>query len=396
MTLWTHDDGLVSFLGNRFKEWIPSKPGWDIKTDFQVVADPPTKELTALAAAQGVPDFFGVQSDNFSKFQKGDICVNAFVPVDALIKEAGGPDAFVKLSIYSWKGKMYAADWAAGPLLYFYREDLFQAAGVKLPIETFDDLVNEGQKLKAKGQFMEQFNASGPWLAKFDHYLEARNSQGVFDKDGNVLLDSQEAIDTLQMLSDLAHKQKVLDVYDTANAEVVGYQRNQVAGTVHADWWAHYIMAAEVKEQVGKWRAMVMPQQVKGVATAPLWGGIGTTIYQKSPVRDLLLDLYNFAFCKTENAVKVWTEIGFLPTMRSTWTRPEVLNFAYPTLGGQTWGQVAVQAATNLVAPYYGPFWNEHFPITGKAVYAVMMENAKPDEALKAAAKELRDLIAKG
>src|SRR5258708_21000497 len=247
ITLWTHDDGLVSFMGNRFKEWIPSKPGWDIKTDFLVVPDPPTKELTALAANQGVPDFFGVQSDNFSKFQKGDICVNAFVPIDTLIKEAGGPDAFVKLSIYSWKGKMYAADWAAAPLLFFYREDLFQAAGVKLPIETFDDLANEGQKLKTKGQFIEQLNASGPWLANFDQYLPARNVQGGFDKDGEGFLDTQQAIDTLQMMSDLAHKQKVLDVYDTSTAEVVGYQRNQVAGTIHADWWAHYIMEAEVK-----------------------------------------------------------------------------------------------------------------------------------------------------
>src|SRR5262249_10909828 len=161
------------------------------------------------------------------------------------------------------------------------------------------------------------------------------------------------------------------------------YQRNLVAGTVMADWWAHYVMEAEVKEQVGKWKAQPMPQQVKGVNATPTWGGIGTTIYQKSPSRDLLLDLYSYAFLTKQHAVKVWTEIGFLPTMRSTWTLPEVATFQYPTLGGQTWGPVVAKAASTLVDPYYGPFWTEHIPIIGKAVNAVLVDKAAPDEALK-------------
>jgi ABC-type glycerol-3-phosphate transport system substrate-binding protein len=397
ITLWTHDDGLVKFLGNRAAEWIPTKTGWEIKTDFQVVADPPTKELTALAAGQGVPELFGVQVDNFSRFQKGDICVNAFTDIGPLIKEAGGPENFVKLSIYSWKDKNYAVDWASSPVVYFYREDLFQEAGVKLPIETFDDLINEGQKVKAKGRFMDQFFLEPTfWIAEFSRFLEGRNGLGVFDKDGKVLLDSPEAIDTLQLLSDLSHKHKLLDVFDTGNAQVAGYQRNLVAGTVMADWWAHYVMAQTVKDQVGKWRAQAMPQQVKGVSSTPSWGGIGTTVYQKAPNRDLLLDFIKYSFLTKEHMVKVWTEIGFLPTMRSTWTLPDVVNFANPTLGDQKWGTVVAKAASTLVDPYYGPFWNEHIPIMGKAVNAVLVDNAKPDVALKAAAKDLRDLIAKG
>jgi ABC-type glycerol-3-phosphate transport system substrate-binding protein len=396
ITLWTHDSTLTKWLGNRAAEWIPTKTGWEIKPDFQVVTDPPIKELTALAAGQGVPDLFGVQADNFSRFQKSDVCANVFTDLSPLINDAGGRENFVKLSIYSWKDKTYAVDWTSSPVMYFYREDLFQEAGVKLPIVTFDDFINEGQKVKAKGRYMDQFFLEPTfWIAEFDRYLEGRNGLGIFNDEGEVLLDSPEAIETLQLLYDLSHKHKLMDVFDAGNAQTAAFKGNQVAGAVMADWWANSVMAADYKEQIGKWRAQPIPQQMKGVNSTPTWGGIGTTVYQKSPNRDLVLDFYNFSFLTKENVVKVWLENGYLPTMRSVWKMPEVVNYESPLLGDQNWGQVLATVTSTLIDPYYGPFWNEHVSIMGKAVKSVLIDNAKPEETLKAAAKDLTDLIAR-
>jgi multiple sugar transport system substrate-binding protein/arabinosaccharide transport system substrate-binding protein len=396
-TLWTGDVTMNDYLNRRFAEWAPSQPAWQLKTNFQQIPDPNTKELTALASGQGIPDMFSSQIDQFSRFQKGDICATAFTDLTPLIQAAGGPQNYVKLGIYSWKGKTYAIDWVASPVIYFYREDLFQAAGVKLPLVTFDDLLSEGKKLQDKKQYMDQFFLEPTfWVAEFDKYLEARNGPGVFDKDGKVLLDSPEAIDTLQFLSDLILKYKVTDLFDTGNAQTAGYERNQVAGTVMADWWANYVMATTYKDQVGKWRAQAMPQQVKGVDHTAAWGGQGITISQKSENRDLILDFYRFCFCVKENFAKIMVEDGYLPTMRSAWDLPAVANYQSPLLGNQNLGAVVSKVTSTMVDSYYGPFWNEHLPIVAKAVTSVLVDKAQPADALKTAATDLRGVIAKG
>jgi ABC-type glycerol-3-phosphate transport system substrate-binding protein len=396
VTLWTYDAGLLKWMQSRWDEWAPTQTGSDLKSNFLNVPNTDTKELTTLAANQGIPELFLCQIDQFSKFQKGDIATTAFTDLTPLIKDAGGPENFVKLQPYSWKGKHYAVEFAASPVIYYYREDLFQEAGIKLPIETFDDLINEGQKLKSKGAFMEQIALQPAfWVALFDHYVEGRNGLGLFDQDGKVLLDSPEAIDALRLLSNLAQK-KVMAVYDTPNAQTAGYQRNQIAGTSMADWYAIYVLATAYKDQVGKWRAQAMPQQIKGTKWTPTWGGVGTTVFQRAASRDLLLEFYRYALLTKENFAKITPELGDLPSMRSTWTLPAVADYVSEPLGGQKLGPVLTSVGSTLVDPGYGPFWNEHLDITAKAVNAVLVDQAQPEDALKSAAKEMRDIIAAG
>src|SRR5262249_23527217 len=286
-----HDFILKEFFKKRADEWAPKQTGWDINyDDFQVMSDPFTKFLTGVAANQGVPELMLIQIEQMSKFLKKDIAATALTDLSPLIKDAGGPENFIKLGVYSLKGKPYCVDTVAGAVVYFYREDLLQEAGVKLPILTFDDLVGEGQKLAAKGQYIDDAGLSG----KFNRYLEMRNGSGVFDKEGKVLMDSPEAFEVLQLRSDMLHKHKVTSVPDTETGQTAAYQANKVAGIIYADWWPPFTMATKYKSTLGKWRAQMAPQIVKGVDRSTSLGGVGASIYQNALNKDLVTDFYKY------------------------------------------------------------------------------------------------------
>ena len=65
-------------------------------------------------------------------------------------------------------------------------------------------------------------------------------------------------------------------------------------------------------------------------------------------------------------------------------------------LGDQVFGDIELKSSDAMVDMNYGAFWGEAKVITDKAVYSVIVNRTDPAQTLRAAAKDLRDVVAKG
>jgi ABC-type glycerol-3-phosphate transport system substrate-binding protein len=127
----------------------------------------------------------------------------AVEPGDDLLKDMGGKDLFFDgpLAPWTYQGKFFGLPWYVFPRLYYYRKDLYEAKGVKLPT----DPTSWYESAKALTQPPDKWGSA---LAT-DHaaepidYLMRGAGSAMFDKDGKVLLGTPEGIAAVDMTAKL-------------------------------------------------------------------------------------------------------------------------------------------------------------------------------------------------
>jgi ABC-type glycerol-3-phosphate transport system substrate-binding protein len=123
---------------------------------------------------------------------------------DDLLKDMGGKDRFFDgpLTVWTFQGKYFGLPWYVFPRLYYYRKDLYETKGVKLPT----DPENWYQSARALTEAPDKWGSA---LAPGDHagepieYLMRGAGSSLFDKEGKVLLGTPEGIAAVEMTARL-------------------------------------------------------------------------------------------------------------------------------------------------------------------------------------------------
>lgn len=210
LTFWTFVDAHADFFNRRAEAFNASHPEVKIKLeptviDYQEMHD---KLLIALQSGTGAPDLVDIEIAKFGTFLRGDIQLHDLTP---LIERSGKDLLKTRLAPYQLNGKQYGVDYHLGALLMYYNKELMDKAGVDIDsIKTWDDYRAAGKQVKEKtGAWMATVETTDKWSLS---PLMQENGGGVYDKDGNFILDSQANIEALQLLSDMFHKDKILTV----------------------------------------------------------------------------------------------------------------------------------------------------------------------------------------
>src|SRR5205085_7570921 len=129
---------------------------WKYPFTFKCVqvpyADLFTKVLGNLAAGTGAPDLVGIEISAFSRFMKGNIAARGLVSLAPLV--GAERDKFVRREPYMVKGRMYGVETALCPVGLYYRRDIFKQAGIKAPLDTYNDLLAAGRILARQNKYI--------------------------------------------------------------------------------------------------------------------------------------------------------------------------------------------------------------------------------------------------
>lgn len=147
--------------------------------------------------------------------------MKAALPLDDMVKAAGSntfADDFFPAFLQDSKlnGSLISVPFQRSTLVFYYNPDLLQSAGIgdKAP-ETWDDVVNAGQKLtQRQGDSVTRwgvgFPSSGSSYWEFQS-LAIEAGQNVMGDVGNkVSFNSDAAVTALQWLIDLSHRWKIM------------------------------------------------------------------------------------------------------------------------------------------------------------------------------------------
>lgn len=193
----------VAFLHPLLEDFEAKNP--DIKVDFIHVPQNYFQKIHLLFASNLAPDVVFVNNYYLPKYVKAGLLED----VTALVRKSDYFDKSIKA--LSVDNKLYAVPRDVSELVVYYNKDLFKKYGVSLPHEnwTFDDYLKTAKLLSF------DLNGDGKndvWGTSYETeilfvypYLLANNVK-IFDKNGDFGLNNPEAIETLNIFSDLANK----------------------------------------------------------------------------------------------------------------------------------------------------------------------------------------------
>ncbi|WP_427366634.1 ABC transporter substrate-binding protein [Candidatus Caldatribacterium saccharofermentans] len=395
ISMWTHDNLYVEFFTRRGEEWAAIHPEYKVNFDFvQIPYDQLwPKILTALAAGKGVPDLIGIEINAFSRFMKGDIAEKTLVDLTPLI--GAEREKFLRWEPYMYKGKIYGIESALCPVVFYYRKTVFDEAGITTPLETWEEFVQAGRKLKEKGYYIAAVESSGDAP---HHFLALYYQQdgAIFDSEGNLMAeDDPRAIQALRLLQEGVQEGILWPTSSYYGApHFAALKEGKVVGNYMPDWWSVYYQKPQVPEQAGEWRIQLLPAWRTGGRRSSTAGGTGFAITKYSKNPELVFDFLHYTYMTKENQIKRFLELQYFPTMIEAITDPRVTEFSDPYYGGQNVGKVFSEAALQVPTQWQSPYWSEAMQTLYKeAVTPALAGKKMPEQAIKDAVSKIRELM---
>ena len=184
ISVWAWDVALMQ-LQDAAEKYQADHP--DVKFEFEEMGtDQIYKKLsTSLATGNGIADIIAIEGDVLpgyaDKFPEGFLDVSDVINTDDFLAS--------KISEVTYKDKIHAFPWDAGPVGLFYRTDYFEQAGVNPEdIQTWDDLIEAGKKIEAtcktpNGDPVKMIPVD-PKKSSLYSIIRGEFGIGVFDEEG--------------------------------------------------------------------------------------------------------------------------------------------------------------------------------------------------------------------
>ncbi|WP_106210560.1 ABC transporter substrate-binding protein [Kineococcus rhizosphaerae] len=339
LDFWTHDEGYETF----FRDGIPDA---DAATDFRYTLDATragaqdlvTKLLAQAVAGRGKPDVIGIEIGQFARLQRGDLAERLLYDWTDRVAGLGDDLIAARRAPYTKDGKLYALDSDTPMVVYYQREDLFSQYRLPTDVGSWEELAQVGAQAAQQHGVALGVLAAGSDLGQivqgFQMLLLQRGG-AFFDADENLVLDSPEAVETLQFVVDGLKDGWITTVNDFYGASVqAGLKSGKIAGMWMASWYSAFGLKPNVPEQAGAWRLRALPAwSAGGFATAAAGGtGFAATVDQSGT--EAAAEFIASTWITPEGQVRRFQELTYLPTLRSVFDSPE-LEVADDYFGGQ-------------------------------------------------------------
>ena len=411
ITYWTWAQANLPHFQAQADRWNKTQTGKP-QIKFNGVLVPSTDEtitkgMNAMAAGSGVPDIFLIEISSFSKFLKGTptLAEQYLVPLDDKLSafDNNWKDDFLGFTPYSWHGKTFGIEIGLSPVAYYYRQDLFDQAGIKMPLETWDDFMAAGAIMKKAGHAMCGFDdtSDNEFLMEF---LQAGG--GLFDQSGNLTLKDEKAYKSVDLVITSA-KSGIRWATEAfwAAPHFAALNDGTVAGAISAIWYSSYIIKSQVKALSGKWRIQPLPAWTTtgtwggadyNTRKTSTWGGTGLTIPNQSANPQLTFDFLAFSMLTKEGATSVYQVMQQMPVVKSVIHDDSVTNIPDDFYGGQAANKVFADLADSIPPKYQNPYWNEAETEFSKTVAPLLKGDVTPQAAVDGAADAITKIIAAG
>lgn len=231
MSMWDAVNEQYNFI----KDFNDTHP--EIKLEAVTIPTDYSKKLTAMLASNSAPDIIIAWECDFFRFAKE----GAIIPLDDYINKTGtfSTDDLVPgvQKMNSLNGACYGLPWCFATEILFYNVDMFDAANVKYPDDTWtwDTYLETAQKLtKVENGKTVQYGCNAVSGSNWFAMIGAAGDE-IVDKDGNLVL-GEGTKRTLQYMNDLTNKYKVCPQPQASTDTTDLFAAGKVAMTRTGSW----------------------------------------------------------------------------------------------------------------------------------------------------------------
>lgn len=371
-------------------------PGVTIKFTSMAADQIKQKALTALGAgvASGLPSIIRIGMDVYRTLVQTKALTD-FTNVVTQHKADVLPNVYDGLLV---DGRIYAAPDDTGVLLYGYRNDLFQRAGLPTQpdeveglLATYDDLLKIGPRLAAAGMKLFNDNAGSAMFTD----LILQDTTGYFDKNGEVIFDSDQHVKCAEVTKKF-YDSGFLTSYEDDSPEMWNAHKTGKLASMFYPNWEDFIIVQNAPQTRDKWNVVKLPAVMPGGKRACSADGCAMIVpaVLDKETRRTAVDVVTFLkLTKQAQVAHMKTFAGafcsYQPALEAMADVPS------PVLRDQHTYQVDLKDAQDeKVLPWYriSAFFDDADTAAKNAMFKICKNDAPVQATLKSAADSIRKM----
>jgi lactose/L-arabinose transport system substrate-binding protein len=350
----------------------------------------------ALAAGTGAPDIACVE--------------NSYLP--QLVEAGGLADLTDHLQVYldkmntfKWAdaekgGRYYAMPWDSGPVVMYYRQDIFKAVGLPSDpkkvsglVATWDDYRKICKSIKKNTSSDCFANSKTNNSGRLYEMMLWQQGLGYYNSSGEVTVDSPENIATLDMMYSFWYAGVVSDQLEWTDgwyAEISSTDK-PVATVIESAGMGELLKSWIAPETEGLWGVVQMPAMAADQVRSANVGGSYIVIPEQSQNQDAAWALVEWLFGRTDSQVAIYKANDNFPSLELAYGDP-FFSEEDQFFDDQDVRQIYVEVAENIPTAYiYGPYYSQMTGYIATAIQMVATDQMTTQDALIQAANAIRD-----
>ncbi len=387
---WFHSDNRYPWQQKALEDYNKEK-GANLKINFTKIgssSEVADKLVVTLAADSGFPDLCDIEISQMGKLLKS---TPPFVPFNDVLRGKQN-DFFLPSFVDGWsdQGKWWSLGNELNAVVLAYRTDLFERAGVKAPLKTWDDVVDAGKRLVAaqvtNGVFFFGNGTTGPM-----HVLSIIGGGGYTDKNNKLIITHPANARTLQYLSDLVVKHKAAAFDPSTDDRMAAANAGLVGGDFGPSWRvASLDYKNKAPDTKAKWMIQQLPQwpgQAKLASSS--WGGTGMTVLKGSKYKEIGQDFVVWEHLNPKAMLYDYDLRQVYPVNKKAYDDAR-LNEPVAWFNNQKLGPIFKEAAEAMLPFFQGKWWPEISKGAGKHITAAMKGEKPVKQALDDAMADVK------
>jgi ABC-type glycerol-3-phosphate transport system substrate-binding protein len=356
----------------------------------------------ALSAGEGGCDVCNIEVKDFGQFVNSGALLDLtdrVEPFRDLIPE----DAWQYVT--GSDGRVYGVPVDVGPVVMYYRRDVFELAGlpsdpdsVSEMVSTWDSYLEVCQTIKENTGLLCFPNSRADNDARIYEMILWSQGLGYYDADGALAVNSPENVAALELMGRFWENDLVSDASSWTNEWYAGFSSfdQPVASIVIAGWMELFLPTWIAPDTAGLWGVARMPGGAEDSPRAALDGGSALFIPAHTPNADaawsfientILADDVMLAF-RTDP-----TRGGVLPAITSVYADPSMVR-PLEFFGGQNTTALYLEVYQDVPGVR---IWGQHYTAINDTVSAAIQRfalgEATAQQALDAAQSELAAVV---
>ncbi|MDL4839038.1 sugar ABC transporter substrate-binding protein [Aquibacillus sp. LR5S19] len=320
LTYWTFVELHMEFFKDAVPRWNAANPDRPIKLVAETYPYDQMHNnlLLAVQSGTGAPDISDVEISRFPNFLQGE---PQLLPMNEYVEPEFDNFITSRFEVYSKDGNYYGMPTHVGASVMYYNKEIMDAAGVDIDsIVTWDDYVEAGKKVVANTDSMMTTVATADYLPMWQ--MISQRDSDWFDADGNLTINSQANVDTLQFLQDMIYKDEIAELTPGGEPhaeEFYAYMNDGGAASIAMPMWYMGRFTDYMTDLEGKMVVRPLPAWEEGGKRSAGMGGTGTVVTNQTEHAKLAKEFLAFAKLSEEANIKLWQVLGFDPPRWGVW-----------------------------------------------------------------------------
>lgn len=349
--------------------------------------------LLALQSGKGAPDIADIEVSRYPNYMQGEPQLE---PMNEYVEPVLEQAVQSRFEIYAKDGNYYGIPTHVGATVMYYNTEIMDEAGVDIDaILTWDDFVEAGKQVVNNTDAVMWNVTTTDYLMDFWPMISQQDSD-FFDESGELILDNETNINTLQFLYDVIYEEEIAEITPggmNQTEEFYGYMVDGGAASILAPLWYMGRFLDNMPDLSGKIAIRPLPAWEEGGKRSAGMGGTGTVVTNQSESTELAKEFLSFAKLSDEGSIKLWEVLGFDPPRWDIWESDEVRE---PNKYYDFFGEGIFDILLEIKDEINPLNYTEYTPEvqmeynTNIAENVLRQQSQTPEEALKQAADNIR------